>query len=319
MQHKYPIQNQNKTKNKLAIYKNIKPIETPFNSFKYYSDLFYQNVQSENINNMQTYLNYLYCFHTDKVISVLIKGLKYAFQNLLIDACVFMFDYGSNPKLICDNMSKVTISEKSILYQFLTAREIDVYGNKSAMSPIHFCCHFMKINGYLFETKTILENIFICLCSQRSLSHVLYFIEKYPTIDISARNNLAFIIACRRNNLDTARWLLKNNPNIDVTINDNEIMKWAQYKQHIRIMRMIESINPILYEITVLPPFYFNGFAIINSRKCTYHHEKWKRHLQRKCEIQHALWLSSSKSPNKKSIWYLLPSDITRYIVQSML
>ena len=145
-------------------------------------------------------------------------------------------------------------------------------------------------------TKTKIEVIFICACYHGDFSSIRKILSKNPQINVSYYKDAAFRILCAMDHIHIAQWLYKKYPTINITADNNYAIKTRE----LRVMQWLQSIHPRLYQIQTNK----------NKISINFHYDRHYNWLKK----MYILWLSSSISPNKNSIIYLLPSDLIRFI-----
>lgn len=162
-------------------------------------------------------------------------------------------------------------------------------------------------------TKEELEIFFISCCSQGQFRMMKRLLTKYPTLNVSSHDDSAFRILCAKNYLQLAKWLFSKYPRINISANNHEAINYAASESrcsgYYDVLFWLQSLNPILYEIREV--FLRWDYDYPTKYEIYVHTEKWIRHVQ----IMYILWLASVHSPNKNSFIYLIPKDITRYMI----
>lgn len=187
-----------------------------------------------------------------------------------------------------------------------------------------------------------IQEKFIKLCINRRLEDAKILLQNNPNINISYGNEIVFRLACYKGDLEMAKWLLEVKPDIDMFAGTRhvfytacfagqlEIAKWllelnlenisneykdsfcaACYNGHLDIAKWLQSLVPSLFVIYYNNDGSYKNFYIRNEE------EQTKYILWEKRKIP--LWLASRNSPNKKSLIYKIPTDISRLIIEKFL
>ena len=131
-----------------------------------------------------------------------------------------------------------------------------------------------------------------------------------PIINNSLHNGVAFRCACAHGNLDIAKWLLQIQPNINIFENDNYAFKCACEQGCLKIAVWLQSFKPYLYVIKYNSDGEYAGYYVRTKEEAK--EARWQ-------QTKYLVWLSSLQSPNAKCIFYKLPNDISRYIIQNFI
>ena len=96
-------------------------------------------------------------------------------------------------------------------------------------------------------------------------------------------------------------------PNINISTKNEEAFRHACYKGHLLVAQWLQSLKPNLYVINYNDDGSYKDYYIRSKKEVL-----WE---QRKT----LLWLASDQSPNKKSLFYKIPQDVSRYIISQYL
>jgi hypothetical protein len=128
-----------------------------------------------------------------------------------------------------------------------------------------------------------------------------------PDINISANDEKAFLNACFSGYLLLAQWLLTIKPDIDISANYEEAFRYACCRGHLLVAQWLQSLKPNLYVILYNNDGSYKGHYIRSKEEA-----RWEQRKQ-------LVWLASNESPNKKSLFYRIPQDVSRYIISQYL
>ena len=144
---------------------------------------------------------------------------------------------------------------------------------------------------------------FIEFCKNGNLSEAQKTYLNNPNIDISANNEKAFRWTCFKGHLEVCQWLLSVKPNIDISANNEDAFRWACFRGQLEVAQWLQSVKPYLYVIRYDKNGRYKSYSIRSKEEA-----RWQ---QRK----YLVWLASNQSPNKESILYKIPQDVSRYII----
>ena len=181
------------------------------------------------------------------------------------------------------------------------------------------------------------EYRFINLCYNGQLTIAKSFLQENPNINISAEDESAFCVACMNGYLEVCQWLLNVKPdiniaaqktwafryacvhghlevckwlhslNIDIAYHDNWAFKYALSSKQYIIGDWFQSINPYLYVMNYGEDGSYKGYQIRTREEVL-----WLKRL-------YPLWLASNETPCKNNLFYRIPEDVSRYIIQMYL
>ncbi len=152
-----------------------------------------------------------------------------------------------------------------------------------------------------------LEEAFINACEYGNLLVVQYLLSIKPDIDISAYNEAVFRHACCHGHLLVAQWLLTIKSDINISTNNEYAFRIACFSGHLLLAQWLQSLKPHLYVINYNNDGSYKDYYIRSKEEA-----RWE---QRK----YLVWLASDQSPNKKSLFYRIPQDVSRYIISNYL
>ena len=173
-----------------------------------------------------------------------------------------------------------------------------------------------KPQQYLLENPTINisannEYVFRCACSQGHLLVAQWLLSVKPDINISANNEEAFRHACFQGHLLVAQWLLSVKPDINISAFNEyvfrDVFRVACYNNNLSVAQWLQGLKPYLYVIYCNDDGSYKGHSVRSKEEA-----RWQ---QRK----YLVWLASNESPNKKSLFYKIPQDVSRHIISNYL
>jgi hypothetical protein len=130
-----------------------------------------------------------------------------------------------------------------------------------------------------------------------------YLLSVCPQINHVNLHTL-FQWSCRDGSKECAEILLDMYPDIDITYNSHVVFRKSC--KHLDVALWLQSLKPWLYKVSVK-----NGKVVdlhVNTpQEQAFYYKKYP------------LWLMSSNSPNKKSIFYRLPEEISKMIIHEWL
>ncbi len=103
--------------------------------------------------------------------------------------------------------------------------------------------------------------------------------------------------------LDIAKWLLETIPNINISANNNYAFRFAYYHKCWDALHWLQSLKPHYFEI-----IYGSSGNVIKYNIREKEEAIWQKR-------KYIAWLASDNSPNKKSLIYLVPPDVSRHII----
>ena len=146
------------------------------------------------------------------------------------------------------------------------------------------------------------ETAFRLACGKGRLEVCQWLLQIKPDIDISANNEHAFAWACFNRNLEVCKWLLLVKPDIDISVEYELPFRLACGQRHLEVAQWLQSLKPYSYVIYYNEDGTYKDYYIITKE------ERWQKR-------KYLVWLRSNKSPNKESIIYRLPEDVSRHII----
>jgi hypothetical protein len=159
----------------------------------------------------------------------------------------------------------------------------------------HIPFNSIKIN-YLFSE----------VCTKGHKSMIQWFLTTFPeTINQIEQE---FEQACLNNQIFIAKLLFQLKPSVvqSLSNNDHFIWKKAVFNCYYDIIDFIQQTKPEVY-------VYIRRKNLSNL-----HYIRSEKEIRLQKQLI-PLWLTCSNSPNKNSIWYQLPRDISRYIIQQFI
>jgi hypothetical protein len=204
-----------------------------------------------------------------------------------------------------------------------------------------YAFHYACVNGHLLVAQwllsvkptiniSILEDLtFSNACLSGHLLVAQWLLTVNPDINISKNNEYIFRRVCQYGQLNVAQWLLQVKPDINISAENESafrntcdnafltdsrlninlkrtIIRTPLSLQHLEIAKWLQSLKPYLYKIEYSTDNY-NYYYI-----CSKEEERWQRRKQ-------LVWLASNDSPDKNNLFYRIPEDVSRYIIQMYL
>ena len=161
----------------------------------------------------------------------------------------------------------------------------------------------------LLEMNTTINNEcgfqYACIHGHLEICQWIYLIN--PTIDISYRHEYVFRTACYNGHLEVCQWLLKVCPTINISAYNEDSFCVACENGRIKVAQWLQTLKPYLYVINYNNDGSYKDYYIRSKKEVL-----WE---QRKT----LLWLASNESPNKNSLFYRIPQDVSRYIISNYL
>ena len=151
------------------------------------------------------------------------------------------------------------------------------------------------------------EYAFRLACEQGHLNIAQWLLHINPDINISVQNESSFRWACAYGRLEIAKWLLEMRPQINISVCDEEAFKLACLYGHLKVAEWLQILKPYLYTINYNADGTYQDYYIRSKKEA-----RWQ-------QTKYLIWLSSPHSPNVNSVFYKLPCDISRYIIQNFI
>jgi hypothetical protein len=148
------------------------------------------------------------------------------------------------------------------------------------------------------------ESAFCRACMNGRLEVCQWLLSVKPDINIAAQKNWAFRYACVGGHLEVCKWLYSLKA--DIAYNDNWAFRYALSSKQYIIGDWFQSINPYLYVINYGEDGSYKDYLIRSVEE-----ERWEK---RKLLV----WLASDLTPDKNNLFYRIPQDVSRYIIQML-
>jgi hypothetical protein len=186
-----------------------------------------------------------------------------------------------------------------------------------------------------------IQSYFNTLCKSGNLEEAQQYLLDNPTINISANNEKAFLNACFSGHLEVAQWLLllSLKPDINISANYEEAFRYACFKGHLLVAQWLLSVKPDInisakneqsfrnacfygrllvaqWLLELKPNLYVINYNDDGSYKDYYIRSKEEARWEQR---KYLVWLASNESPNKNSLFYKIPQDVSRYIISNYL
>ena len=133
-----------------------------------------------------------------------------------------------------------------------------------------------------------------------------FLLSLYAFKHMSINQNFAFYSACQNGQLSAAQTIYQINPSIDISADDEYAFRRACLKGNKQVAQWFVSIRPYHYEITMLKNGKWN-WRIRTKKEAK--EARWQN-------IKYAVWAASDASPNRNSLLYKLPFDVSKQIIQ---
>lgn len=169
--------------------------------------------------------------------------------------------------------------------------------------------HF-KLAEWLLQVNSLpidYETTFRDFCLTGCLEGAKWLLQVNPYIDISFQKESAFSSSCSLGHLDIAKWLLQVKPNIDISVLNEFAFCYSCINGHLNVAKWLQTLKPYLYVINYNEDGSYKDYYIRSKEE-----ERWQKR-------KYLIWLASDNSPNKKSILYKIPPDVSRYIISNFL
>ena len=147
---------------------------------------------------------------------------------------------------------------------------------------------------------------FYMLCKDGLLSEAKDLLRDNPDIDITAFDNMAFRATCYICGSSHYK-----HANIDDSMTTHYYMHnmyfyYKRYKKYLEIAQWLESLKPNLYKIIYDDDGSYKDYLI------DYKEILWQKR-------KYPVWLASDQTPFKNNLFYKMPQDVSRYIIQTFL
>ena len=180
------------------------------------------------------------------------------------------------------------------------------------------------------------DDAFRGACQYGMLTTAQWLLSIKPDINISAQDEFSFRFACANGHLNVAQWLLTVKPDINISTVDGYAFRWACYKNRLDVVQWLLSIKPnidsflirsFVFQVSMCPEQIQRMFISLKPWRyqltlCDGNKWECKVNLRREERWyfqRYPLWLMSSISPNRNSIFYKLPFDISKDIILNWL
>jgi hypothetical protein len=125
---------------------------------------------------------------------------------------------------------------------------------------------------------------------------------------------MMFWLSCKKGHLRVCQWLLQvskeKGKEFDISYDDNAAIAYACLENQIHIVKWLQSLRPYLYEIKYNKMGKITGY-IVRSNEEEKKEENWQHR-------KYLVWLASNNCPeqNKNNLFYKLPSDVSRLLIE---
>ena len=240
-----------------------------------------------------------------------LKELCNTIQNDVMSYDFDITNFNSGLEKACKNGHLDIMTFILEKYSFVNISYNDEYLFRLACKygHLHICKYLLSINPnidmsicYNYPVITALDN------SDFELLKWLLVVDTRTTRAYITCIN-SFMRACFDGKLELAKWLLDFTPTLDITGNNHCIFRRVMHEVssfnstgQIEVAKWLQSLYPEFYEI--YPDKRYGYSYTIRTNKEAY----WYK-------IKYAVWLTSNQSPNKESIMYKIPQDVSRHII----
>ena len=146
-------------------------------------------------------------------------------------------------------------------------------------------------------------------CAKGHMAVAKWLFELKPDLDISAGDDSAFRHACFGNHLHIAQWIISGNPKVNISARRDQVFRWACLTENYEMLKWLDSIRPFYFKIKIREKALHRIHGTTNLAK----HVRWKTR-------NYALCLRNRHDCNNYvNVFYDVPEDVSRYIVQMFL
>lgn len=191
--------------------------------------------------------------------------------------------------------------------------DITITANIEGYKSFEFACinGHLNVTQWLFQTNPNINisannnQAFIWSCGNGHLEVSKWLLEMKPDLInyISSQHESAFRWACSSGHLNVVQWLFQLKPTINICAEGHFAFKQACIRVRLNVAEWLKSLKPNLYVINYNENGTYKGYYIRTKEE-----EKWQ------CK-KYMVWLRCNDSPNKTSIVYKLPTDVSRYMI----
>ena len=143
------------------------------------------------------------------------------------------------------------------------------------------------------------ELAFCNVCYYGHLDIAKWLLSVKPDINISINNEKAFRSACFKGHLEVAKWLLSVKPDINISIKNEKAFRYACFEGHLEVAKWLQTLKPYLYVIEYDIDGKYTGYKIRSKKESNWKKRKYALHLT---------------FQEKTNILYHLPVDIAKMV-----
>ena len=147
---------------------------------------------------------------------------------------------------------------------------------------------------------------FYMLCKDGLLSEAKDLLRDNPDIDITAFDNMAFRAMCYICKSLYFKLICGDDNMSSHYHNYYKYFYSKRYNKYLEIAQWLESLKPNLYKIIYDDDGSYKDYFI------DYKEILWQKR-------KYPVWLASDQTPCKKNLFYKMPQDVSRYIIQKFL
>ena len=182
------------------------------------------------------------------------------------------------------------------LFKLVRAGNLAEIQSKYAENPNIITEPYMFVayndNGYPYDAQSpIADWLFTAACIDGHLHIVQWLLQVKPDINISNKNEKAFLLACDFNHLQLAKWLLQVKPDINVSAQNDQAFRSASFEDHAKIAQWLYQIRPYHYILELNNENQITRYGVreFAERKWLERREPLMAHYNKK-EKQNVFW-----------------------------
>ena len=177
-----------------------------------------------------------------------------------------------------------------------------------------------SLNPAAIDLSMANDYIFFNACFYGSLSISQWLLSVKPDIDFSSTDHYAFRSACHNGHTHVARWLLSLNADIFVFSKDEFEARFAWQKHSTDIVELFTKKSPYWYDMK--SPYWNDIKKLDGLKSIVKTFAKEQRLRSRWTTRKTAVWMRKNEgflTKTKTNVFYQVPEDVSRYIIQTFL
>ena len=162
----------------------------------------------------------------------------------------------------------------------------------------------------LKKIKKYVKDDYLCNAFVLTILNGYFEISEWFLNNAMCDDDISWVFGyfCENGNLKIAQWLLERKPDINISARNERAFVWACHQGHTEVAQWLQSLRPWLYKII---KFNYTLKSIVHTILTPHINTKKEQHFQRR---KYLVWLHSSPSLHQTSILHPLPSELLREI-----